>query len=51
MVKMMTSLFYKFFCVFLLSFLIVLSACGKRGALERPSPQDNLEPAIVEENK
>ena len=51
MVKIMTSPFYKLFYFFLLSFLIVLSACGKRGALERPPPQDNLEPAIVEENK
>ena len=51
MVKIMTNLFYKFFCVFILSFLIVLSGCGKRGALERPPSEGNLEPAIVEENK
>ena len=37
--------------VFLISLFIIFSACGKRGALERPPPQDNLEPAIVEENK
>jgi len=35
------------FCVLL---FITLSACGKRGALERPPPDDNLEPAEVELN-
>ncbi|MDG2001257.1 MAG: hypothetical protein P8J46_05680 [Alphaproteobacteria bacterium] len=36
--------------VFLISLFIILNACGKRGALERPSPDDNLKPAEVEQD-
>ena len=36
--------------VFLISLFIILNACGKRGALERPPSDDNLEPAELEQN-
>ena len=40
-----------FFIVIILSLIfIALSACGKRGSLERPQIEDNLEPAEVEKN-
>ena len=29
---------------------IMLNACGKRGSLERPQSDENLEPAEVEKN-
>ena len=47
----MINTFYKFLYICLLLFLFVIVACGKRGVLERPLSEDNLEPAIVEENK
>ena len=39
------------FYIFLIVIFIALNSCGKRGALERPPLDNNLEPAIVEENK
>ena len=36
--------------VFLISLFIILNACGKRGALERPPSDDNSEPAELEQN-
>lgn len=51
MVRIMLSKFNKSFYILLILFFITLNGCGKRGALERPSLDNNLEPAIVEENK
>ena len=39
------------FYIILILILIALNACGKKGAIERPPLDNNLEPAIVEENK
>ena len=39
------------FYIFLIVIFIALNGCGKRGALERPPLDNNLEPAIVEEYK
>jgi hypothetical protein len=38
------------FYILLIVIFIALNACGKREALERPQLDNNLEPAIVEEN-
>ena len=40
---------YNLFIVIFFIF-ITLNACGKRGSLERPQIDDNLEPAEVEKN-
>tara|TARA_A100000164_G_C21905635_1_gene772846 strand:- start:954 stop:1109 length:156 start_codon:yes stop_codon:yes gene_type:complete len=50
MVKIMIEKYCKLNFVFCVLLFITLSACGKRGALERPPPDDNLEPAEVELN-
>ena len=39
------------FYIFLILISIALNACGKKGEVERPPLDNNLEPAIVEENK
>ena len=36
--------------LFLILIFIMLSACGKRGSLERPQSDENFEPAEVEKN-
>ena len=36
--------------LFLILIFIMLNACGKRGSLERPQLDENLEPAEVEKN-
>ena len=46
----MTSKLNDNFYIFLIVIFIALSGCGKRGALERPPLDNNLEPAVVEEN-
>ena len=46
----MIKKYFKLNFVFLVLLFISLSACGKRGALERPPPEDNLKPAEVEQN-
>jgi len=51
MVRIMLSKFNKSFYIFLILFFITLNGCGKRGALERPPLDNNLESAIIEENK
>jgi len=50
MVKIMIKKYCKLNFVFLISLFIILNACGKRGALERPSSDDNLKPAEVEQD-
>ena len=47
MIRKLNSIFY----IFIIVIFITLNGCGKRGALERPPLDNNLEPAIVEENK
>ena len=42
--------YYKLNFIFFILLFITLSACGKRGILERPPPDDNLMPAEVEQN-
>ena len=51
MVKIMMRKLNNNFYIFLIVIFIALNSCGKRGALERPPLDNNLEPAIVEENK
>ena len=51
MVKIMMRKLNNNFYIFLIVIFIALNSCGKRGALERPPLDTNLEPAIVEENK
>ena len=51
MVKIMMNKLNNNFYIFLIVIFIALNSCGKRGALERPPLDTNLEPAIVEENK
>jgi len=51
MVKIMMSKLNNNFYIFLILIFIALNACGKKGAIERPPLDNNLEPAIVEENK
>ena len=51
MVKIMISKLNNNFYIFLIVIFIALNGCGKRGALERPPLDNNLEPAIVEEYK
>ena len=36
--------------LFLILIFIMLNDCGKRGSLERPQSDENLEPAEVEKN-
>ena len=50
MVKIMISKLNNNVYIFLIVIFIALNGCGKRGALERPSLNDGIEPAIVEEN-
>ena len=47
MVRKLKNNFY----IFLIIIFIILNGCGKRGALERPPLNNDIEPAIVEENK
>ena len=51
MVKIMISKLKNNFYIFLIIIFIILNGCGKRGALERPPLNTDIEPAIVEENK
>ena len=51
MVKIMLNKLNNNFYIFLIVIFIALNGCGKRGALERPPLENNIEPAIVEENK
>jgi len=51
MVKIMLNKLNNNFYIFLIVIFIALNGCGKRGALERPPLDNNLEPAIVEEYK
>jgi predicted small lipoprotein YifL len=50
MVKIMIKKYCKLNFVFLISLFIIFSACGKRGALERPPHVDNLKPAELEQD-
>ena len=50
MVKIMIKKYCKLNFVFFVLLFITLSACGKRGTLERPAADDNLKPAEVEKN-
>jgi len=50
MAKIMTKNYNFFIVIFFILIFITLSACGKRGSLERPQIDDNLEPAEVEKN-
>jgi predicted small lipoprotein YifL len=40
----------KIISVFIILIFICFSSCGKRGSLERPPLDENLEPAEVEKN-
>ena len=51
MVKIMLNKLNNNFYIFLIVIFIALNGCGKRGALERPPLDNNIEPAIVEEYK
>jgi predicted small lipoprotein YifL len=51
MVKIMMNKLNNNFYIFLILIFITLNACGKKGVIERPPLDNNLEPAIVEENK
>ena len=50
MVKIMIKKYCKLNFIFFVLLFITLSACGKKGVLERPPADDNLEPAEVELN-
>jgi predicted small lipoprotein YifL len=51
MVKIMINKLNNNFYILLILIFLALNSCGKRGAIERPPLDNNLEPAIVEENK
>ncbi len=51
MVKIIMSKLNNNFYIFLILIFIALNACGKKDGIERPPLDNNLEPAIVEENK
>ena len=50
MVKIMIKKYCKLNFIFFVLLFITLSACGKKGVLERPPADDNLVPAEVELN-
>ena len=50
MVKIMSKSYNLSIIIFLTLIFITLNACGKRGPLERPQLDGNLEPAEVEKN-
>lgn len=50
MAKIMKKKYNFFITIFLVIVFIILNSCGKRGSLERPQIDDNLEPAEVEKN-
>ena len=51
MVKIMIRKLNSIFYIFIIVIFITLNGCGKKGALERPLLDNNIEPAVVEENK
>ncbi len=50
MAKIMQFFLKRIIIIFLMLIFVTLNACGKRGALERPPLDGNLEPAEVEKN-
>jgi predicted small lipoprotein YifL len=50
MAKIMIKNYKRMIIIFLTLIFITMNSCGKRGSLERPPLDGNLEPAEVEKN-